>query len=457
MTFRARLRQDEGSILLSFMALFIISGLLIAVAATVISGEKQDRFDRSFERALLLAETGHSRISSLVQSNPGMTPEQLASAAAPTFTTDATGGVAGVTTAPMRATDAEGRYAVTATKSVTQVRPMTIIRWKVTASGVANDGRTRRIESELVVRPLFGLAAFGKKLMRLNGANGADSFYSTEGTGSAPQNTDICLLGSGAIYASLGTPTLGVDASLVKVNMCDPANRGFGIVATNEVLDLQGQVPTDVDLMEVHNAMTNVVDPLPTATGVCSGPVQACADQLAAGRLSYYREPLELPESKVCDLGPSSTSTNYGSGAVFGGSVYDVGNLVLDGTTRFTGTTLQPTVLCVRGNMTVRAQHLVNFQLDPSGRWVPRRPGTLLIFVTGGANSTVSLETHSAISMALYAPNNSVSCGSAGNVFGSMVANNIDCQGNFRFHYDQALGESLTYPVVRAENWAEIS
>lgn len=466
--FRLRRSSDDGSVILAMLAVMMVTSLVFVILATVVHGESQNRYDRNHEHALLLAEAAHSQIASFIQSNGAASPADVSTYATSsgTFTGDGSGGGSGnVAWTPLltRITP-EGTYSVRATRTTLTQGRQTYYTWKLEAEGVVGaPARTRNIESEMLVRSVFGLAAFGKMVMNMSGDNFADSFYSTEPATplGAPGGADVCILGSSAIYANMGTPT-SVNPSGVEVNMCSLADQGQGTVATNGRLDLQGNTVANVDLMEVYNAREHVVDPLPDATGYCQGPPGAC-DSLRTAvpqTLHFYRDPIELPAIEACTFPAASVPTSYnGGGAFLGGTTYDIQDIVLDGNSTFTGTGTAPVVLCVRGNFSVADHHLVNFVnagtlLLP--RWVPRRPGSLLIFVTGAANSTVSIGGNAALSAALYAPNNDINCAAQGNMFGSMVGNTISCQGGFRFHYDQALGDNVTFPAVRAQNWREL-
>jgi hypothetical protein len=49
-----------------------------------------------------------------------------------------------------------------------------------------------------------------------------------------------------------------------------------------------------------------------------------------------------------------------------------------------------------------------------------------------------------------------IDCGPQGNVYGSLIANSINNQGGWNFHYDEDLaGQALNAPV-RIRNWREV-
>lgn len=415
-------RGDDGSLILGMLAIIVVSGLLLTVLATVLGGQRNTRFDRSFEQALQVAEVGQSQMVSLIQSNP-------AGLSFPLMTGTTTDG---------------GAYTVEAVKSGTT--------WTVSATGSTPNGQSRSVQSEIVVRPLFALSAFGKTLVDFNGGNGSDSFDSALGT-------DICLDNGNTQpdvfnYISPGTSTTDADTSATNVRMC--RRTGLGTVATNGQLLLKGGVAERIDRAEVHNAKEHVVDPLPDATGYCSGVTETCALRTATPqKLFFYREPIELPAITACD-GLSSTPQPFtGNNFPLGSAVYNLSDVTLTGATQFAGTVQNPTILCVRGKLHISTQNLINFH-NVGGRLVPRPPGTLLVFVTAQGNSEVTMGNNSSVSAAIYAPNAAVVCGPQGNVYGSLVANSIDNAGGWNFHYDDALGAQTLNAPVRVQNWREI-
>lgn len=424
---RTRLRDDEGSLILAMLAIIVVGGLLLVIGATVLAGQTQTRFDRNFEQALEVAETGLSQMTSLVQSNPAGSPVDV-----PSMTNTATA-----------ATDG-GTYTVSAAKNG--------FLWTITSTGTAPDGTARTVEQQVRSRPLFGLAAFGRTSVDFQGGNGADAFTSTLD----PASRDICLMGSSGIKADAGIPT-NADSTQTDVNMCTRAP-GLGTVATNGELDLKGGVAGKVDRAEVHNAQgiaPYVVDPLPDATGVCKGVTATCdLFTAAAPKGFYYREPIELPAITSCNL--PGTPVPFAGNGTFENRAYNLSDVTLSGATRFTGTVDQPTILCVSGRLDVVNANLINFEQAADGRWVPRRPGTLFIFVTGTGNSTVTMGNNASISAAIYAPNAAIVCGPQGNVYGSLVANSINNAGGWNFHYDTVLGDQQLNAAVRVQNWREV-
>lgn len=420
-----RPRGDDGSIILSMLAVMVVSALLLVVLGTVLSGQRQTTYDKTFEQALQVAEVGHNQMISLIQSDPNAEP---------------------ATMVPIEGTTTEGgSYRAEAVREGTF--------WRVTAKGWTLNGPERTVEARIKVRPLFSLAAFGRTLADFNGGNGADSFDSALGSG-------LCWFGSMTSYADPGTPTAAATGGATAVNMCRPT--GLGVVATNGELQLKGGVAEKIDAAEIHNAREGVIDPLPDATGYCKGVTATCdlftAAEGAKGR--YYREPIELPAITSCDGLAGAPAPFTGNDYALSGRAYNLSDVTLTGETTFTGTTAQPTLLCVSGKLTIQAAHLINFeqQVYPDGitRWAPRKPGSLLIFMTNQGNSQLEMGNNASISGAIYAPNAAVVCGPQGNVYGSLVANSIDNAGGWNFHYDEALGAQMINAPVRVQDWREI-
>ena len=428
---RLQSRQaDEGSIILALFAILIISSLAFMLAETVVTGEKQTQSDQHFEQALEVAEVGLSQMNSLIQSNPGQ----------PSF-------------APIAGTTTDGgSFSVNATKTGPY-------QWTVLSTGTSVAGKVRTVTDHVSVRPLFALAAFGKVAITFNGGNGADSYNSNF-------NSDICAASVG--YNS--TPSVnyvdpglannaGTSSSQTDISMCQPTR--YGAAGTNGELTLKGGVADRIDEAQVYDAKDHIVDPLPNATGTCMGVTATC-DLYSTGRLTYQREPVPFPAINACSFPSGSSAVPSSGGGSFGGRAYNLSDVTLDGNSVFTGTVSQPTILCVSGHLTVAAQQLINFTqgthvIPPSttAALIPRAPASLLIFVTGTANSGVTMGDHASISAAIYAPNAAIDCGPQGNVYGSLVANSINNNGGWNFHYDDALRDQMANAPVRLSDWAE--
>jgi hypothetical protein len=304
------------------------------------------------------------------------------------------------------------------------------------------------------------MAAFGKLAVTFRGGNGADSYNSSLNSDICQGTTSINNTPS-AFYVDPGAAAnAGTNSAQTDVRMCQPTS--LGDVGTNGDLYLLGTVAARVDHADVYNARDHVVDPYPDATGNCAGVTATC-DLYNTGQLTYTRDPIAFPSINACNFAAGSTAVPSSGGGTFGGRAYNLSDVTLDGNSVFTGTTAQPTILCVSGTLTVASQNLVNFTtgthvVSPSTTTalVPRPPASLLIFVTGTSNSGVVLGDHASISAAIYAPNAAVSCGPQGNVYGSLIANTITNGGGWNFHYDDALKDQMANAPVHISNWVEV-
>lgn len=416
---RRRASGDEGSLMVAMLAMLVVSALVAVTFATISTGQKQTRFDTSFERALQVAEFGLDEMAALVQANPTAPDGHFP---------DIEGEV-----------EAGGTYTTVASKSGDI--------WLIESQGVTPEGEQRRIQAQLATETLFNLAVFGKIFVDFNGGNGAASYDSA--------------VSSAVCHAGTSTPA-NVVAGDFSVEMCHQT--GSGIVATNGNLKLKGQASTDADAVEIHFAKDveylDGLEPLEGATGTCEGVPETCSsydtfvtvDGESRRKLSYHRKPIELPTITVCD-GLGAASSFAGSGTL-GGGVFNFTDVTLRENTVFTGTPDNPTVICMSGKLTVPSHNAVNFEASGTA---PRPPGSLIILNRyAGSGTGLDLGTHAAISAAIYAPDASFQGGSQGNVFGSLVCNSIDNTGGWNFHYDQALSDVGINAPVRLTDWTEI-
>jgi hypothetical protein len=407
-------RSERGSLPLAMLAILVVGSLITVLVGTVVTGERQTRFDQGFEQALQVAETGLDRMVHLIESRQRTDDFSLPDTA-----------VAG------------GRYSGTADR--------TGRTWKATATGTAADGTSRTVTLALSRRSLFGVAAFGRTLLELRGSNTADSYRS--GTFSDSRLFSLLTNRSDICYGLSAADPFSSSHSN-DTRMCHPT--GNGVVATNEELYLLGQVMADVDRAEVHYAREKVGDPLPGATGFCGGVTETCTSP----KLSYHRDPIELDPDPVV---PPADLTNQGS---FAGTTLPAGrqlytNVTLDTDTVIQGTPENPTVIYLTGTLTVPNGAVVNFERTGSlGTWTPKPSPGLLIF-SAGVGPALRFGNHASFSGAVYAPRATFSGGAAGNIYGSVITGSISTQGAWNFHYDDALGDVETESRWVRSGWAE--
>jgi hypothetical protein len=139
------------------------------------------------------------------------------------------------------------------------------------------------------------------------------------------------------------------------------------------------------------------------------------------------------------------------------GSVYVQGNAVLLVTSSAT-----PTSLTIADGKSLQFYNQApSFSL--SGNLVLNGNGTALEFAYYGlpANTNVSFSGNGAFVGTVYAPEAAVHLGGGGNntydFVGSIVANSIQMNGHFNFHYDEALAKFGPYRNYVVTSWKEMS
>jgi hypothetical protein len=404
-------RSERGSLPVAMFAILIVGSLVTVLVGTMVSGQRQTRFDQGFEQSLQVAETGLERMTHLIRSRQRTDDFSLPE------TTVSGARYSGVA-------DRVGRT------------------WDLTATGTAADGTSRTLALTVTIQSLFGVAAFGRTQVELRGANSSDSYRS----GTLNQSLFSVLAGGSSICRGLFAADPFNSAHSTSTRMCTPT--GKGVVATNAELYLLGGVIDGVDRAEIHYARENVVNPLEGATGFCGGVTLTCASP----KLAYFVDPIELEPDPVV---PPGDLTNQGS---FTGATLPAGrqlytNVTLDTNTVVQGTSDNPTVIYLTGTLTVPNGAVVNFE-SVNGNWVPKPSPGLLIF-SAGVGPALRFGNHASFSGAVYAPRATFSGGAAGNIYGSMVTGSISTQGSWNFHYDEALGDVETEARRVVSDWAE--
>jgi hypothetical protein len=426
---RRNLFHDErGSLPMALLAAIILTGLMVVVMGTVITGQRQTRFDQRFEQALQIAEVGLDRMRFLAESKT----------------------ISGEYT--LEDTEVDGGYyygrAVQGADG----------QWYLEATGVAADGTSRTVTMGSLGQSLFSVAAFGRIALEFKGGNMADAYRS--GTwehgqfNKNPTGSLICNNGGGGAYPD---PT---KASGANVKMCYPD--GLGAVATNGGLHLHGNTINNVGRAEVHYASERIDNPMDGATGRCVQSQTACReDNVDSGKLVYFRPPIELPDPPVpfdpTGTFPDGDDEDYGyseNRLTSGPHVFT--NVTLNSDTVIEGTPDNPTIIYYYGTLHVPNHEVVNFEMGPHGKLIPKPAPSLLIFAVGPGPS-LDLGTHVHIAAGIYAPNAASTLGgSAGNVYGSLIVNHVDTRGGWGFHFDRALEMVNIGAPPKMRNWTEI-
>ncbi|MDP8971546.1 MAG: hypothetical protein M3N52_13805 [Actinomycetota bacterium] len=429
---RYRLADDRGSLPIAMLAVLVVAALVSVVLSSVVTGQRQTRFDESFEQALQIAEVGLERMVALVESRE----------ASDSFT---------ICAPPAGCPVDGGQYWGQAVKDSAD-------DWTIQAHGRANDGTERSLQAVVDVRSLFNLAAFGKFFTDFNGGNGADSYRSGSWDLSVYPRT-FTQSDTGSNICKDGTPL--ADPSLSSdVRMCTPTYNG--VVATNGELFLKGGAFADTDYVEIHYARERISDPLPDATGFCEGVPDTCAppyetecDVRGGAKLQYCRDPIVLPSDPVTPPSAPIGAFDGANGATLPAGVRVYTNVTLRTSTVIQGTPTNPTILYVTGKLTIPNHEHVNFRTNAAGNKVPRPSPSLLIF-SSGSGPALDFGNHASLAGAVYAPRAGFTGGAQGNVYGSMIAGSINNNGGWNFHYDEALAEVTVGAPLQASDWTEL-
>jgi hypothetical protein len=414
-------RSERGSLPMVMLAMLVIGSLVTVLLGTVVSGQRQTRFDQGFEQSLQVAEVGVERMVNLIQTRQRTATFSVPGA--PLGLCDVAAGIVSLF-GECWVTVPGGRYKGTATFSGDS--------WEVVSRGVATDETSRTVAVTLRSQSAFGVAAHGQVQMVLNGGNASDS-YDSRGSSA------ICRGGSAA------DPFNAAHSSDTRV--CNPT--GHGVVSTNGELYLLGGTIESVDRAEIHHAKEKIVDPLTGATGFCAGVTQTCI----SSKLKYYRDPIVLlPDPFVPPEDLVSRGAFTGSSLEPGRQLYT--NVLLDSNTIIKGTPANPTILYVTGTLTVPNAAVVNFERALDGTWRPKPTAGLLVF-SSGVGPALAFGNHSSFAGAVFAPRATFSGGSAGNVYGSMTVGSFSTSGTWNFHYDDALGEVKTNARWTTSGWSE--
>ena len=424
-------RSERGSLPMVMLATLVVGSLATVLVGTVVTGQRQTQFDQGFEQSLPVAESGLERMIHLIDSKQRTDDFSLPQ------TVVAGGRYSGVA-------DRTGRdWHLTATGAVD--RPCPAVESPTTSPRCET---SRTVTVTISMRSVFGVAAYGRTQLELQGSNSADSYRS----GRFIQPSIFSLLSGGSrICRGLLAADPFNSAHSSGTRMCSPT--GKGVVATNGELYLLGGVIDSVDRAEVHYARENVADPLAGATGFCGGVTATCA----SSRLAYFVEPIELEPDPVV---PPSDLTNRGSFAAAtlpaGRQLYT--NMTLNSSTVVQGTPANPSIVYLTGTLTIPNAAVVNFERTVLGLglgpWVPKPSAGLLIF-SASAGPALRFGNHASFAGAVYAPRATFSGGSAGNIYGALVTGSISTQGSWNFHYDEALGEIETESSRVVSGWAE--
>lgn len=389
--------DDRGSIPIALLGIIALTAVVGALVATTVGGTRAARFDQQYTEVIQVADAGAQvGAQELIRAVP---PADLESTA-----------VTGPTDPPPYS----GTGTIDGVTYTWEARKRDALRWEVTGSattpavaGVAPV--TREVTMEVVDRSRFFVAAFSDKSFILRGGNAASSYNIDEG-----------------VYITSTT--------------------GNGIVASNGTIRLNGN--TYVDGVQLFN-----FDVLPQLSRCDGKDVEGQCDDLLAGPIApsaTIGPRLEIGSGEEIDTqfiddqrAACGTLTSFaGSGTVYLGTTgthtvlcYD--NFSLD----------KQSELIIRGTVEIYVYGNLSFgnatEVNCAGCDAGLAPDStkLKIYSDGGE---VSIGNQSYVAAGIYAPE-SVCAGNPSNaqgeIYGSMICEEIANQGGWAFHFDDQLAE----------------
>lgn len=376
-------RGQDGSMPLVILASIVVLGMVTVMFTSVLTSQRVTRFDQNFTTAYHGADAGlQSALAQIRTADPhGTLPSD---ASTPTFTgSDVTGDV---------------EYDFEATKVAGE--------WQIRAKGESND-TTRHVEATLTRPSRFDMAAFGKTLVGMKGANGAASYDGSGGSagvdtgrGSVGSNGDIEIIGGG--YADF-LYLYGPSAKCAKT----PENCAAMIDKTEQ--SPEPKVPATDFIEEVFDAAW------------CTASIDV------------YRASVDG------DL--------VGGGGDGPNGEYCFASMVFDTDTN-PDVSADPVVAYVSGDVSSSNSTIINCvgcaSMSTEEDMLASNPPVAANLQINSVGNAVRIGNHNHFAAAIYAPN--ASCRgnpsvSQTTIYGSIVCGDINNQGGWKFWYDERLSE----------------
>jgi hypothetical protein len=271
---------------------------------------------------------------------------------------------------------------------------------QVTSQGAIGSGQ-RDVEAviERTKESVFQFALFGSELVNIGGEAITDSYDSSLG-----------------LY---GRQTPG-DEGDVGTNATTNDGLTTGITVEGTSLVVNGQVV-------VGPGVTDFTD-------VVQGNVN---DDFITGDPPYVSQPREFPMPDDLTVPPAGCETvippKSGNTITLQAGVdyCPVGDLTINGGERFTAN--GPVKIYLAGTLIVSGNAKIGVETDPSYM-------AFLISSSGGATFEGTLTGSSEFWGTVYGPNATISISGNADIYGSIIAENVDLSGNARIHYDESLG-----------------
>lgn len=165
----ARIRREDGSVVLALLAVLIIGGMVTALLVRTGGGQRAARFDRDFQKVVHHADAGVQQALFMLEADVELDGKQLSewdpghSANAPTLTIDGN-------------------------ETDWHIERVNARTWQVTSTSELN-GADRTVVATIEERRKFFASAFAHLLAEFNNQNFADTYKSNDGPSPYGENT----------------------------------------------------------------------------------------------------------------------------------------------------------------------------------------------------------------------------------------------------------------------------
>lgn len=427
-------RSDAGSLPLTIIVVIAAAGLMAVLVNSVISAQRQVVFDRDFAHALPLADAGVALAQTrLTNDEP--------------FTSESTGNPK-----PFREFSV-GEQSVPETDTLDDqeftwfVQRINQNQWEVTSSSEVN-GTERVVVTTLEEDTDLFLAAFADEQITMRGANHADSYSSATGDwctgmGVVGSNEEVDFKGGSTAKTTCDRPNgRTVDrvdlydwSAFPDPDRCEPGHENCEEVTHNgEVFEAPRTIDEVLDLA-TDEGMAFITDAL-----------EACGEDAER----EFEASKDLPEQggvRVLTPAPNAQQAVATGDMGLAGGHYCYESMDFDEHTALhpSASSSNPVIIFVDKEVLIRgggnnAVDVGCVDCEP-GVDTPDA-GALRIFVETG---DVAVGNHAQFAGIMYAPR-ALCEGAGGNAqahfYGSLICDEIDNQGGWGFHYDDALGNT---------------
>lgn len=452
----------------ALLAAIVVAGIVTVLTARTVAGERATRFDRSFTESFHTADAGVQQ--AVFRLNAGLYEDA-------TLLTETVDGHP--CTPPEQTAFAGNTYEWQLCQTDSRA-------WEATSTGVNNDV-ARTVRANITEQPLFFPGAFGDTLIAVNGTStSVDSYNSGDACGTecwGPDNAFGNAYGTGngsiatnGVFDFTGNPVLRPGSAFLydwldnlanEVTASDPfGDRCDGNPCTTtyvSTIDEELNYASDGAMQFIVSALTraDTAGDDDVCDGVAGGVDQELGDAVFSATGNGVSAVLPTiapyeadPDWDVTD--PTDPSfENY----------YCADSLTFEDSTQLdalaTGDT--PVVIFVRDYIVIKNDVIVGCETtdgDPCSqsqtsvsdlRDSDTRPvaSRLQIYVEaderdgGKKGSNITYSANSVFAGVVYAPRSR--CGSPGgatvDIFGAIICGSMDNVGNWKFHFDDALGK----------------